>query len=123
MPAGASMRVLVVEDYQGAAQVLVGLLTHWGYEVSPAENLQGGLSKLEGEPIDIILCDIPLPDRTGYALLSEARRPGKKVLAIALSGYGYPSDVQIAELIGFDHHLSKPCHCHLLRSLLREKSA
>jgi CheY-like chemotaxis protein len=81
------------------------LLTHWGYEVSPAENLQGGLSKLEGEPIDITLCDIPLPDRTGYAVLSEARRPGKQVLAIALSGYGYPSDVQIAELIGFDHQL------------------
>jgi CheY-like chemotaxis protein len=91
------MRILVVEDHQDTRQVLTGLLTRWGYDVSSVDNLKGGMDRLETEPpIDVILSDIALPDGTGYALVSEARRRGKRVLAIALSGYAYPSDVHIA---------------------------
>jgi CheY-like chemotaxis protein len=116
------MRILVVEDHQDTRQVLTGLLTRWGYDVSSVDNLKGGMDRLETEPpIDVILSDIALPDGTGYALVSEARRRGKRVLAIALSGYAYPSDVHIAKLTGFDHHLSKPCDCHYLRTILEER--
>jgi CheY-like chemotaxis protein len=118
--APVAMRILVVEDHQDTRQVLTRLLTQWGYDVAPAETLQSGLNLLESEPFDAILSDIALPDGTGYALVSEARRRGKDVLAIALSGYNYPGEVQIAKLTGFDHHLSKPCDCRQLRSLLEE---
>ena len=114
------MRILVVEDHQATRQVLTRLLTRWGFDVAPADTLKSGLNHLDGEPIDVILSDIALPDGTGYALVSEARRRGKQLLAIALSGYNYPSDVQIAKITGFDHHLSKPCDCQLLRSLLEK---
>jgi CheY-like chemotaxis protein len=115
------MRILVVEDHQDTRQVLTRLLTHWGFDVAAAENLQSGLNCLDSEPIDVILSDIALPDGTGYALVSEARRRGKEVLAIALSGYSYPSEVQVSKLTGFDHHLSKPCDCQQLRSLLQDR--
>lgn len=117
------MRILVVEDHRDTRQVLVGLLTRWGYIVSATGTLRSGLDLLESEPpIDVILSDIALPDGTGYALVSEARRRGKPVLAIALSGYAYPTEVHIAKLTGFDHHLSKPCDCGYLRTILRERS-
>ena len=116
------MRILVVEDHQDTRQVLTGLLTRWGYDVSSADSLKAGMDRLEAEPpIDVIVSDIALPDGTGYALVSEARRRGKRVLAIALSGYAYPSDVHIAKLTGFDHHLSKPCDSHYLRKILEER--
>jgi len=116
------MRILVVEDHKDTRQVLTGLLTGWGYDVSSADSLKGGMDRLEAEPpIDVIVSDIALPDGTGYALVSEARRRGKRVLAIALSGYAYPSDVHIAKLTGFDHHLSKPCDSHYLRKILEER--
>jgi len=121
---GADMRILVVEDQQDTRQVLTGLLRRWGYDVFPAESLKSGMDRLETEPpIDVILSDIGLPDGTGYALVSEARRRGKRVLAIALSGYAYPSDVRIAKLAGFDHHLSKPCDCHYLRTILQDRAS
>ncbi|HEY4284508.1 MAG TPA: hypothetical protein VGM62_15705 [Chthoniobacterales bacterium] len=63
-----------------------------------------------------------LPDGTGYALITEARRRGKDVLAIALSAFGNPAELQIAKLTGFDHHLSKPFDCQHLRTLLEEAS-
>jgi len=117
------MRILVVEDHQDTRQVLTGLLTRWGYDVSPADSLKSGMDRLETEPpVDVILSDIALPDGTGYALVSEARRRGKRVLAIALSGYAYPSDVRIAKLTGFDHHLSKPCDCGYLRTILEQRA-
>lgn len=117
------MRILVVEDHQDTRQVLTGLLTRWGYIVSAADTLKEGLNLLEAEPPpDVILSDIALPDGTGYALVSEARRRGKRVLAIALSGYAYPSDVHIAKLTGFDHHLSKPCDCAHLRTILQDRA-
>ncbi len=123
MAARGNMRILVVEDHEDTRQVLVRLLTRWGYDVSPAETLTSGLNRLETEaPIDVIVSDIALPDGTGYALVSEARRTGKRVLAIALSGYAYPSDVRIAKLTGFDHHLSKPCDCSHLRSILEDRA-
>jgi CheY-like chemotaxis protein len=117
------MRILVVEDHADTRNFLAGLLARWGYEVSAADTLKSGLSLLETEPsVDVILSDIGLPDGTGYALISEARRKGKRVLGIALSGYSYPSDVHIAKLTGFDHHLTKPCDCSYLRSLLQERA-
>ena len=114
------MRILLVEDHQDTRQVLTRLLTHWGFDVVAAECLESGLNHLDSEPFDVILSDIALPDGTGYALVSEARRRGKDMLAIALSGYSYPSEVHISKLTGFDHHLSKPCDCQQLRSLLGE---
>jgi CheY-like chemotaxis protein len=117
------MRILVVEDHQDTRTVISGLLSRWGYIVSSADTLKGGLALLDSEPPpDVVLSDIALPDGTGYALVSEARRKGKRVLAIALSGYAYPSDVRIAKLTGFDHHLSKPCDCGHLRSILEARA-
>jgi DNA-binding response OmpR family regulator len=117
------MRILLVEDHQDTRQVLTRLLRHWGFEVAAAENLQKGLDQLDDELIDVIVSDIGLPDGTGYALISEARRRGKNVLAIALSGFGFPTEVLATKQTGFDHHLSKPFDCQQLRMLLEEKIA
>jgi CheY-like chemotaxis protein len=117
------MQILVVEDHQDTREVLTGLLKRWGHDVSPADCLKSGMDRLEDEPpVDVILSDIALPDGTGYALVSEARRRGKRVLAIALSGYAYPSDVHIAKLTGFDHHLTKPCDSAYLRTILDDRA-
>src|SRR5438477_11713912 len=117
------MRILLVEDHNDTRHVLTRLLTHWGFDVSAAENLQAGLIQLETQPIDAIVSDIGLPDGTGYALISEARRQGKNMLAIALSGFGFPTEVKLSKQTGFDHHLSKPFDCQELRSLLEQKIA
>jgi CheY-like chemotaxis protein len=117
------MRILIVEDHADTRNILTGLLTRWGYIVSSAGTLKNGLALLDSEPPpDVVVSDIALPDGTGYALISEARRKGKRLLAIALSGYAYPSDVRVAKLTGFDHHLSKPCDCNHLRTILEDRA-
>src|ERR1700730_1019281 len=117
------MRILVVEDHQDTRNVLTGLLTRWGYIVCVADSLKSGLDVLNSKPpVDVIVSDIALPDGTGYALVSEARRSRKPVLGIALAGYAYPSDVRLATLTGFARHLSNPCNCHYLRTILQQRA-
>lgn len=112
------MRILVVEDHEDSRSVLSKLLQRWGLSVASAPTLAIGLKILERESFDAIVSDISLPDGTGYALVSEAKRRKKNLLAIALTGYNSPSDVKIGKLAGFDHHMGKPFDCQLLRSLL-----
>ena len=115
------MRVLLVEDHGHTRDLMTRLLSRWGYDVETANTLESGLEHVKKEPFDVILSDIALPDGTGYALISEVRRRGDDVMAIALSGYDYPEEVRIAKLTGFDYHLSKPCDCGELRALLEER--
>ena len=112
------MRVLVVEDHEDTRYVLEHFLLRCGFDVTTAGSLENGLNCLQAEHFGAIVSDIALPDGTGYGLISEARRHGIDALAIAVSAYSYPGDVNEPKLTGFDHHLKKPINCAELRALL-----
>jgi CheY-like chemotaxis protein len=59
------------------------------------------------EPVDVVVCDIGLPDGTGFDVVRKisAEHPVK---AIALTGYGGPREQQLAIESGFAAHLTKP---------------
>jgi CheY-like chemotaxis protein len=117
------MHVLVVEDHQDSREQLQRWLTRRDYDVATAGDLQTAIDFLEQKPFDAIIADISLPDGTGYALISEARRRGIRALGIAVSGYPYPPDVDEAGATGFHYHLTKPVDCDHLCSLLKESRA
>src|SRR3954454_8321336 len=81
------MRVLVVEDHGDTREMMTRLLSRWGFDVQGAGTVKSGLASFKEKPFDVIVSDIALPDGTGYALISEVRRSGEDVMAIALSGY------------------------------------
>jgi CheY-like chemotaxis protein len=112
------MRVLLVEDHNESREVLARLMRYWGFEVTTAETLARAVESLDTN-FDAIISDISLPDGSGYALVSEAKRKNRQTVAIALSGYSSPMDIEIGKLAGFDHHLTKPFDCDEIRSLLR----
>jgi len=117
------MQVLIVEDHQDSCEQLERCLTRRDYHVATAGDLQTGIDFLDKQRFDAIIADIALPDGTGYALISEARRRGIRALGIAVSGYPYPSDVNEAGATGFHYHLTKPVNCDHLCSLLKESRA
>ena len=117
------MQVLIVEDHQESREELERYLTRRGYDVTVAGDLRGGIDLLDAQRFDAVISDFALPDGTGYALMSEARRRGIRALGIAISGYPYPSDVNEPGVTGFDYHLTKPVNCDRLCSLLNESRA
>src|SRR3954466_10809952 len=113
------MRILIVEDHDDTRDALERFLSRCGYGVAVAADLRTALNLLQAQPFEALVTDIALPDGTGYALVSEARRRGINIMAIALTGYNYPSGAEEPRVTGFDHYLKKPLDCVKLQSLLR----
>ena len=117
------MRILIVEDHDDTRDALERFLSRCGYGVAVAADLRTALNLLQAQPFDAVVTDIALPDGTGYALVSEARRRGINVTAIALTAYSYPRGADEPRVTGFDYYLKKPLDCVKLRSLLPQTDA
>jgi DNA-binding response OmpR family regulator len=74
------MQVLIVEDHRDSREQLERWLTRRDYSVATAGDLQSGVDFLDKQQFDAIISDIALPDGTGYALISEARRRGIRIV-------------------------------------------
>jgi DNA-binding response OmpR family regulator len=59
------LRVLVVEDDKGVAELVRILLTQAGYLVVSAATGRAALAHLEGNDIDLIVLDLGFPDLGG----------------------------------------------------------
>ena len=69
---GKSLRILVVEDHSETLQALSRLLSHFGHEISVADGAQNAMNMIDSKEFDVVLCDIVLPDGSGYDLIAEA---------------------------------------------------
>jgi signal transduction histidine kinase len=125
-PAGAvaapstPMRVLVVEDNHDAAESLVMLLEVLGHRVRVAPDGPTALAAARGAPPDVVLLDIGLPGIDGYEVARRMRADPllRRVVLVALTGYGRSEDRAMALAAGFDHHLVKPVEPGRLEALL-----
>jgi CheY-like chemotaxis protein len=119
---GKSLRILVVEDHNDTLEALSRLLSRFGHEISVADRAQDALSMIESKEFDVVLCDIALPDGSGYDLIAEAKRK-RPIKAVALTGFGATEDIERGKDAGFDFHLTKPVDFHELRAVLGQIAA
>jgi PAS domain S-box-containing protein len=111
------LRILLVDDHRDTQRTFSRLLTHFGREVLTANNKQGALELLTSRKIDVLLCDIALPDGSGYEVVLQAKRKWP-IKAIALTGFGTDEDFRRSKEAGFDSHLVKPVDLHELQTVL-----
>jgi len=116
------LRILLVEDHNDTRHTLLRLLTHFGHQISVADNRQSALEIIASQKFDVLLCDIGLPDGNGYEVISQAKRR-QPVKAVALTGFGTDEDVRRGKEAGFDFHLVKPIDFHELRNVLDKVGA
>ncbi|MCS7200765.1 MAG: response regulator [Patescibacteria group bacterium] len=90
------MKVLLVEDDKFLRTVLEKKLLNEGFEVIIAEDGEEALQKLVRERPGIILLDIVLPKRSGFAVLEEIQRDPefRSLPVIILSNLGQREDVE-----------------------------
>jgi hypothetical protein len=116
------LRILLVEDHNDTRRTLSRLLTHFGHDVVTADNVEGAMARIASNNIDAVLCDIGLPDGSGYEVAAQARATGR-IKAIALTGFGTEQDVQRSKEAGFDFHLVKPINFQELQKILDQSAA
>jgi CheY-like chemotaxis protein len=119
---GKSLRILVVEDHSETLEALSNLLSHFGHEISVADGAQNAMNMIDSKEFDVVLCDIALPDGSGYDVITEAKRK-RPVKAVALSGFAATEDIERGREAGFDFHLAKPVDFHELRAVLGQIAA
>ncbi len=105
IPRGTS--ILVVEDHEDTRRVLSRALRRRGFSVASASTVESACRQYASQPADLIICDIGLPDGTGWDVLGRLREGGP-VRAIAVSGYGTKLDMEKSEAAGFAAHILKP---------------
>jgi hypothetical protein len=116
------LRILLVEDHNDTRRMLSRLLTHFGHDVSSADNKKTALEILGSRKIDVLLCDVGLPDGTGYEVISQAK-PKRLMKAVAITGFGTDEDIRRSKEAGFDFHLVKPIDLHELHTVLDQVGA
>jgi CheY-like chemotaxis protein/anti-sigma regulatory factor (Ser/Thr protein kinase) len=116
------LRILLVEDHQDTRRALSRLLTHFGHCVVTTGTVATAKQIVGSDQIDVLLCDIGLPDGSGYEVAAQARAK-RRIKAIALTGFGTEKDVLRSKEAGFDFHLVKPVNFQELQSVLDQLAA
>jgi CheY-like chemotaxis protein len=116
------LRILLVEDHRDTRHALSRLLTHFGHQTSVADSTRRALEMMASKQFDLVLCDIGLPDGTGYDVISKAKAEGP-IKAVAITGFGTDEDIRRSKAAGFDFHLVKPVDFQELRTVLEQVGA
>jgi DNA-binding response OmpR family regulator len=115
-------RVLVVEDEQHLAEGLRFNLEQESYEVEVVDNGEAALELLTGEnrvPFDIVVLDVMLPGKSGFAVVAEMRQAGQYVPTLMLTARGHSEDVLQGFASGADDYLVKPFELEILIARIR----
>ena len=119
--------VLVVEDEKHLADGLRFNLEAEGYEVETAADGEAALALLLGARgrFDVVVLDVMLPGKDGFAVASELREAGEFVPVLMLTARGRPEDVLRGFESGADDYLPKPFELAVLiariKGLLRRR--
>ncbi|MBD1843233.1 response regulator [Cyanobacteria bacterium FACHB-63] len=108
----AGLHILVIDDSCDSREFAAFVLSQAGSEVTVVDSAKAALHMLSNSCPDVIICDIGLPEMSGYEFIQQLRsRPaeqGGRVVAIALTSYASDDDQKLAIESGFQQHLSKP---------------
>jgi DNA-binding response OmpR family regulator len=117
------MKILVVEDDQLTAQILLAVLTAQNYAVEVAPDGEAGLNLVETFDYDLVLTDVILPKLDGISLCRQIRSQGLQMPILLLTGQDNGHDKAIGLDAGADDYVVKPFDVEELiarvRALLR----
>jgi len=118
-------KVLVVEDEQHLADGLRFNLEAEGYQVAVVDNGEAVLEMVRSNGFDVIVLDVMLPGKDGFAVMTEMRQAGEFIPTLMLTARGHPDDVLKGFAAGADDYLTKPFELAILiariRGLLRRR--
>src|ERR1700682_1184933 len=109
-PAASSQSVLLVDDSAFFRNMLAPVLKAAGYRVRVAPNAQEGLLALRsGQPFDVVLTDIEMPDMNGFEFAETIRADAhlSSMPIIALSSLVSPAAIERGRQAGFYDYVAK----------------
>jgi len=81
-------RVLLIDDEEKLRKLLSKIISLEGFDVIEAGDIKSGLKKLEVSDVDVVLCDVKLPDGNGVEAAKLIKERFPIVEIILLTAYG-----------------------------------
>jgi len=101
---GPLKNILLIDDEEKLRSLLTRLISMEGFEVIQAPDCKTASKKLEQHDIDVVLCDVKLPDGHGVDFLATIKKKYPLIEVILLTAYGnIPDGVQAIKNGAFDY--------------------
>ncbi len=113
-----NIKILVIEDDDSSREALLILLKSIGFTVKGCSSGQDGLGVLSGEPFDIVITDLFLPDLNGIDILSRVKESSPRTEVILVTGYGSAETAVQAMKKGAYDYITKPLNIEELRIII-----
>ncbi|WP_056994687.1 response regulator transcription factor [Limosilactobacillus ingluviei] len=114
-----SLRVLIAEDEQQLARVLVAAMHSVNYEVTAVANGERAVQAAQENAYDVIILDIMMPVKDGLTALKEIRASGDRTYVMMLTAMAEVDDRVTGLDAGADDYLTKPFSLKELLARLR----
>lgn len=96
--------ILIIDDEEKLRGLLARIVKSEGFNVIEAADLKSGFKKLEQNDIDVLLCDVKLPDGNGVDFLQKIKVGFPALEVILMTAYGnIPDGVQAMKNGAFDY--------------------
>lgn len=105
-----TIRILIIEDDFMIREVILTMLECEEFEVMEAEDGTEGIELAKEDLPDLILCDIMMPQMSGYDVLKELAEQEKTATIpfIFISAKSQKTDVRMGMDLGADDYITKP---------------
>ncbi len=114
------MKILVVDDEEGAQELFNIILTDEGYDVSLASCADEALALLKNNTFNLVISDIKMPKMDGLQLLQEIRKTGYKTDVIMVTAYGEVESYLKAMSLGAAEYINKPIRIKELKRIVHK---
>jgi two-component system, OmpR family, copper resistance phosphate regulon response regulator CusR len=106
--AWAMNQILIAEDETRLAAFLEKGLRQYGYETIVAEDGCQALAVTQTEEIKLLLLDLGLPIKDGWAVLKELRSQGEQFPIIVVTAFSDDKSRAVALAAGATDYVTKP---------------
>lgn len=96
-----------MEDEKPLANALEFKFKDAGFDVSVAYDGVEGVEKIKKNEYDLVLLDLVMPRKDGFAVLQDMAEEGKKVPVIALTNLSQKEDLERVKAYGVHDYLVK----------------
>lgn len=114
----AETRLLMIDDDEPFARILLRRLEHHGWPGIHAISTERALVDYHRTPFDVILLDLNLSGESGLNRLQELQKAWPKARIIILTGYASIATTVHAIKQGCDDYLTKPVEINTLLKVL-----
>lgn len=113
--------VLVVEDDPTSREILVEMLSGWGYEPMPVGSAEEAEFAVRNKRMDAAVVDVFLPGRSGATLMSRLREKFPNAVLIGVSAMSDAAMARKCKGLGADLFIGKPVMPERLAEALQSK--